>query len=132
MVTQHTALYDELTVRQNLRFAADLYGVEDRDERIAEVLELSACRTRAKDRAGSLSGGMQRRLALGRALLHDPELLILDEPTLGVDVEARHALWGHVRWLRAHRQDASCSARTTSTRPRRSATGSSSCATAGR
>ena len=100
LVTQETALYDELTVRQNLRFAAELYAVRDRDERIREVQELVGLTTRAKDRAGSLSGGMQRRLALGRALLHDPELLILDEPTLGVDVEARHAIWGHIRWLR--------------------------------
>jgi ABC-2 type transport system ATP-binding protein len=100
MVTQQTALYDELTVRQNLRFAADLYGVEDRNERIGELLELVGLSDRVKSQAGSLSGGMQRRLALGRALLHDPELLILDEPTLGVDVEARHALWGHIRWLR--------------------------------
>jgi ABC-2 type transport system ATP-binding protein len=100
VVTQETALYDELTVRQNLRFAADLFGVERREERIAEVLELMGLSARVRDRAGTLSGGMQRRLALGRALLHDPDLLILDEPTLGVDVEARHALWGHVRWLR--------------------------------
>jgi ABC-2 type transport system ATP-binding protein len=100
MVTQHTALYDELTVRQNLRFAADLYGVKDRNARIGELLELVGLSARAKSQAGALSGGMQRRLALGRALLHDPELLILDEPTLGVDVEARHALWGHIRWLR--------------------------------
>jgi ABC-2 type transport system ATP-binding protein len=100
VVTQETALYDELTVRQNLRFAADLFGVQERDRRIAEVLELVGLQARVKDRAGSLSGGMQRRLAVGRALLHDPELLILDEPTLGVDVEARHTLWGHVRWLR--------------------------------
>ena len=100
MVTQQTALYDELTVRQNLGFAADLYGVERRKARVGEVLELIGLSDRAKSTAGSLSGGMQRRLALGRALLHDPQFLILDEPTLGVDVEARHALWGHIRWLR--------------------------------
>ncbi len=100
-MTQHVALYDELTVRQNLRFAArPLRRRATAIARIAEVLELIGLSSRAKDRAGSLSGGMRRRLALGRALLHDPELLILDEPTLGVDVEARHALWGHVRWLR--------------------------------
>jgi ABC-2 type transport system ATP-binding protein len=102
MVTQETALYDELSVRQNLRFAADLYGVKDRNKRMSEVMELVGLEQRAKDRAGSLSGGLQRRLALGRALLHDPELLVLDEPTLGVDVEARHALWRHVRWLRSN------------------------------
>jgi ABC-2 type transport system ATP-binding protein len=99
-MTQNVALYDELSVRQNLRFAAQLFGVEHRDHRVAEVLELIGLSSRAKDRAGALSGGMRRRLALGRALLHNPDLLILDEPTLGVDVEARHALWGHVRWLR--------------------------------
>ena len=102
MVTQETALYDELSVRQNMRFAADLYGVKERNKRIGEVMELVGLENRARDRAGSLSGGLQRRLALGRALLHDPELLVLDEPTLGVDVEARHALWRHVRWLRSN------------------------------
>jgi ABC-2 type transport system ATP-binding protein len=100
MVTQQTALYGELTVQQNLRFAADLYAVEHRNERVAEVLDLIGLSDRLTSRAGALSGGMQRRLALGRALLHDPEFLILDEPTLGVDVEARHALWGHIRSLR--------------------------------
>jgi ABC-2 type transport system ATP-binding protein len=100
LVTQETALYDELTVRENLRYAAALYGVRERDARIAEVLELVGLSGREKDRAGSLSGGMQRRLAVGRALVHDPDFLIFDEPTLGVDVEARHALWGHVRDLR--------------------------------
>jgi ABC-2 type transport system ATP-binding protein len=100
LVPQNTALYEELTVQQNLRFAADLFGVANARARIAEVLDLVALRMRSKDRAGSLSGGMQRRLALARALIHDPEFLILDEPTLGVDLEGRHALWGHVRHLR--------------------------------
>jgi len=100
VVTQETALYDELTVLQNLRFAADLFEVQRGEERVGEVLELIGLSDRVKDRAGALSGGLQRRVALGRALVHDPDFLILDEPTLGVDVEARHALWGHVRWLR--------------------------------
>jgi len=100
LVSQETALYEELTATENLRFAADLYGVERRDERIAEVLALVGLAERAKDRARTLSGGMQRRLALARALIHDPELLILDEPTLGVDIDARHAIWGHIRLLR--------------------------------
>jgi ABC-2 type transport system ATP-binding protein len=99
LVTQETSLYTELTVRQNLRFAAELFGVRG-EARVAEVLAIVGLSERAKDRAGVLSGGMQRRLALARAMLHDPAFLILDEPTLGVDVEARHALWGHVRWLR--------------------------------
>jgi len=100
VVSQETALYDELTVDQNLRFAADLFGVPRKNSRIEEVLDVMGLTEREFDRAGSLSGGMQRRLALARAMLHDPALLVLDEPTLGVDVEARHALWGHVRSLR--------------------------------
>jgi heme ABC exporter ATP-binding subunit CcmA len=100
VVTQRTALYDELSVRENLRFVADLYGVGDRDRRIASLLELVGLAERAKDQVRILSGGQQRRLAIARALLHDPELLILDEPTLGVDIDARHAIWGHIRWLR--------------------------------
>jgi ABC-type multidrug transport system ATPase subunit len=100
VVTQETALHDELTVRQNLRYAADLFSVRNRDVRVAEILDLTGLSDRSRDRAGALSGGLRRRLALGRALLHDPDFLILDEPTLGVDVEARHALWGHIRRLR--------------------------------
>src|SRR5689334_20992396 len=98
LVPQDTALYDELTVRQNLRFAADLFAVRRPGDRVDEVLELVGLTKRARDRAGSLSGGMQRRLSLARALIHDPDFLILDEPTLGVDVEGRHALWGHIRY----------------------------------
>lgn len=100
MVTQETALYSELTVRQNLRYSADLFSVPNPKQRVEEAMELMAISHRAKDRAGVLSGGMQRRVALTRALLHKPSFLILDEPTLGVDVEARHALWGHIRSLR--------------------------------
>jgi ABC-2 type transport system ATP-binding protein len=100
VLTQETSLYDELTVRQNLRFAADLFALRERDRRIAEVLELVGLTGRLRDRAGALSGGMQRRRARAPALLHDPELLVLDEPTLGVDVESRHAIWQHIRWLR--------------------------------
>src|SRR5439155_296821 len=64
-------------------------------------LELVGVRGRAGDVVRGFSGGMQRRLAIARALLHDPPLLILDEPTLGVDVEARHQIWAHIRSLRA-------------------------------
>src|SRR2546429_8836881 len=88
VLPQETALYDEVTAWQNLRFAAALYGVPHADARIAEVLELVGLRARARDVVRGFSGGMQRRLAIARALLHDPPLLILDQPTLGVDVEA--------------------------------------------
>ena len=100
LVPQHTALYDELSVAANLRFAADLFAVASPKRRVAEVLDLMGLGDRAGDRVSTLSGGMQRRLAFGRALVHDPDVLILDEPTLGVDIENRHAIWAHVRRLR--------------------------------
>jgi ABC-2 type transport system ATP-binding protein len=101
VLPQETALYDEVTARQNLRFAAALYAVPKPDARIAEVLELVGLSARARDIVRTFSGGMQRRLAIARALLHDPPLLILDEPTVGVDVEARHQIWAHIRSLKA-------------------------------
>jgi ABC-2 type transport system ATP-binding protein len=101
LLPQTNALYDELSVRQNLRFAAELYGVSDLDDRVAEVVALVGLDDRIKDRVNTLSGGMQRRVAIARALIHDPALLVLDEPSLGVDVEARHAIWSYVRRLRS-------------------------------
>ncbi len=99
VVLQETALYEELTGAENLHFAAALYGAPR--ERVAEVLALLQLRERADDPVHILSGGMRRRLAIARALLHDPELLVIDEPTLGVDVEARHAIWEHLRLLKS-------------------------------
>ena len=101
VLPQETALYTELTGRQNLRFAADLYGVPDPGARMEEVLTLVGLTARADDPVGSLSGGMQRRLAIARAMVHSPEVLILDEPTLGVDIEARHEIWVEIRALKA-------------------------------
>jgi ABC-2 type transport system ATP-binding protein len=100
LVPQETALYDELSATDNLRFAADLFGVSAPKERVSEILAMVGLADRARDRVGTLSGGMRRRLAFGRALIHDPDLLILDEPTLGVDIDNRHAIWRHVRLLR--------------------------------
>ena len=101
VVLQETALYDELTAAENLRFAASLYGVPDPGRRIVEVLDLLGLSQRARDVVATLSGGMRRRVAIARALLHQPELLVIDEPTLGVDVDTRHAIWSHIRVLRA-------------------------------
>jgi ABC-2 type transport system ATP-binding protein len=101
VLPQETALYDEVSAWQNLSFAAALYGVPNAPARIAELLALMGLSARAKDVVRGFSGGMQRRLAIARALLHDPPLLILDEPTVGVDVEARHQIWAHIRSLRA-------------------------------
>lgn len=101
VLPQETALYDEVSARQNLQFAAALYDVSNSETRIDEVLQLVGLATRSGDTVRGFSGGMQRRLAIARALLHNPELLILDEPTVGVDVEARHQIWTHIRSLNA-------------------------------
>ena len=101
-VTQETALYAELSAEANLRFHADLFDVPVKglNDRITGVLELVQLADRRHDRSGTFSGGMKRRLALARALLHEPELLFLDEPTLGVDVHSRRSLWDHVLQLK--------------------------------
>jgi daunorubicin resistance ABC transporter ATP-binding subunit len=101
-VAQDTALYGELSAESNLRFHADLFDVprERVERRITEVLELVKLEDRRKSPAGTFSGGMKRRLALARALLHEPDLLFLDEPTLGVDVQSRRALWDHILALK--------------------------------
>ena len=101
VVLQDTALYEELSTLENLKFSASLYNVPDAGRRIQDVLELLMLSDRAGQIVRTLSGGLRRRIAIARALLHDPELLIIDEPTLGVDVEARHAIWSHLRVLRA-------------------------------
>jgi ABC-type multidrug transport system ATPase subunit len=77
---------------------ADLYGVRgpNRDSRITEMLNLVQLYDRRLSRVSTFSGGMKRRLALARALLHDPQLLYLDEPTLGVDVQSRRAIWDYI------------------------------------
>ncbi|MHB8507634.1 MAG: ABC transporter ATP-binding protein [Candidatus Dormibacteria bacterium] len=100
VLSQETALYEELDSIHNLRFAAVLFGVKDAARRIEELLRLTGLWERRHDQVATFSGGMKRRLAIARALLHDPPILILDEPTVGVDLEARHQIWTHIRELR--------------------------------
>ncbi len=102
VVPQETALYEELSAEANLRFHADLFDVPRRElePRISALLDLVQLGERRRDRVGAFSGGMKRRLALARALLPEPDLLYFDEPTLGVDVQSRHALWDHIRGLK--------------------------------
>lgn len=102
MVPQETALYDELTAQENLEFHAGFYGVpaRERKDRINRVLALVELTARRGDRVSTYSGGMRRRLALARALITEPKVILLDEPTLGVDVQARAAIWNHIRQLR--------------------------------
>lgn len=101
-VPQETALYEELSAWTNLNFHADLFGIprKEKKERITNVLKLVQLLDRKDSRVGTFSGGMKRRLALGRALLHEPQLIYLDEPTLGVDVQARRAIWDYIIHLR--------------------------------
>src|SRR5215469_13266141 len=97
-VPQETALYEELSAWDNLDFHADLFGVprQAKKVRIMQMLDLVQLQERRLSRVGTFSGGMKRRLALARALLHDPQLLYLDEPTLGVDVQSRRAIWNYI------------------------------------
>jgi len=101
-VPQETALYEELSAWDNLDFHADLFGMarQEKKARITQMLELVQLQERKRSRVSTFSGGMKRRLALARALLHDPHLLYLDEPTLGVDVQSRRAIWDYILSLR--------------------------------
>ena len=101
-VPQETALYEELSAWANMDFHADLFGipVREKKQRIIQMLQLVQLEDRKTSRVGTFSGGMKRRLALGRALLHDPQLIYLDEPTLGVDVQARRVIWDYILTLR--------------------------------
>jgi ABC-type multidrug transport system ATPase subunit len=100
VVPQESGLYAELTAAEHLTLFAALYDLRDAKARISNVLALLDLAERRDSRVGTYSGGMKRRLALARALLHDPPVLFLDEPTLGVDVHGRRALWDHVGRLR--------------------------------
>lgn len=99
---QSIALYDELTARENLRFLGKLQGLRRRalESRVDELLERVGLADRARQRAGGFSGGMLRRLNLAAALVHGPELVLLDEPTAGVDPQSRHSIFDLVAWLR--------------------------------
>jgi ABC-2 type transport system ATP-binding protein len=100
-VPQELAIYPDLTARENLRFFGRLYSLpsDELSTRLAEVLEVIGLTDRADDRTAEYSGGMQRRLNIGMGLLHRPKLLILDEPTVGVDPQSRNAILESVEQL---------------------------------
>ena len=99
LVAQETNLYPDLTAMDNLWHHAALYcdDLSTVSERIGELLNMMNLWKRRADPVRTYSGGMKRRLALARALLHDPEIILFDEPTLGVDVQGRHMLWEHIQ-----------------------------------
>ena len=98
-MTQRFSLYEDLSIAENLDFVARVYEVSDRRRRVDEALERLGLATRRKQLAGTLSGGWKQRLALAACLLHDPKLLLLDEPTAGVDPGARRDFWDHIHQL---------------------------------
>jgi linearmycin/streptolysin S transport system ATP-binding protein len=102
VVPQELALYEELTAEDNLLFFGRLYGLRGHSLRrcAGEALEFVRLADRARQRVRTFSGGMQRRLNLACALLHEPPLLLLDEPTVGIDLESREAIFSSLRRLR--------------------------------
>ena len=101
VVFQEPALDEELTARENLAFHAVMYGMgrAERDERIDAVLSLVELDDRADDLVKTYSGGMKRRLEIARGLVHQPAVLFLDEPTLGLDAQTRRHIWKYIRQL---------------------------------
>lgn len=100
-MTQRFSLYEDLTIAENLAFTARVYGLDRRRQRVDAALERLGLTTRRGQLAGTLSGGWKQRLALASATLHEPRLLLLDEPTAGVDPKARRTFWDEIHALAA-------------------------------
>lgn len=101
-MTQKFSLYEELSIYENFEFIARMYNVSDRETRIQEALSFFGLPISQKDQlAGTLSGGWKQRLALAAAIIHQPKLLLLDEPTAGVDPKARREFWDEIHRLSA-------------------------------
>jgi ABC-2 type transport system ATP-binding protein len=103
LVPQDIALYDELSARANLRFFGALYNLSGAalDKAITSAVELVGLADRINDAVKNYSGGMKRRLNLAAGLLHDPDILLLDEPTVGVDPQSRNAIFENLETLKA-------------------------------
>jgi len=100
-MTQKFSYYEDLTIRENLDFVARMYRLDRRKQRVDDALRDLGLADRSNQLAGSLSGGWKQRLALTACLLHEPQLLLLDEPTAGVDPKARRDFWDEIRRLSA-------------------------------
>ena len=100
-MTQKFSYWDDLTIRENLDFVARMYGMPNRRKAVGETLEELGLTARAEQLTGALSGGWKQRLALAACMLHRPKLLLLDEPTAGVDPSARRDFWEELHRLSA-------------------------------
>jgi ABC-2 type transport system ATP-binding protein len=100
-MSQKFSLYDDLTIRENLRFFAGVYGVPagERDEKTRWVLSFAGLEGKQDELTGRLPGGWKQRVAFGTAIMHEPSVLFLDEPTSGVDPLARRAFWRMINYL---------------------------------
>jgi ABC-2 type transport system ATP-binding protein len=100
-MTQRFSYYEDLSIRENLDFIARIYDVPDRRAAVERSLERLGLANRSHQLAGELSGGWKQRLALAASLIHEPQLLLLDEPTAGVDPKARRDFWDEIHQLAA-------------------------------
>jgi len=98
-MTQRFSLYEDLTIEENLNFIARVYSLDNVARRVSDTLEKLGLADRRKQLAGQLSGGWKQRLALAAAVMHEPKLLLLDEPTAGVDPQARRDFWDEIHRL---------------------------------
>ncbi|TIU19481.1 MAG: ABC transporter ATP-binding protein, partial [Mesorhizobium sp.] len=98
-MTQKFSFYEDLTIAENLEFVARLYGLKPLDEHVGRTLEDLGLTSRKDQLAGTLSGGWKQRLALAACIMHNPRLLLLDEPTAGVDPKARREFWDEIHRL---------------------------------
>ena len=98
-MTQRFSLWEDLTIGENLDFVARMFGMKDRKQAVAQTLDELGLKGRQKQLAGTLSGGWKQRLSLAACLLHRPRLLLLDEPTAGVDPKARRDFWEDIHRL---------------------------------
>jgi ABC-2 type transport system ATP-binding protein len=100
-MTQRFSFYEDLSIYENLDFVARMYSLKNRPDVVAEAIERLGLKERQTQLAGQLSGGWKQRLALAACMIHQPKLLLLDEPTAGVDPQARRDFWEQIHQLAA-------------------------------